>query len=187
MPNQNNPPIPDQLPPTPGPTNEFLNPKSMLTPGIAGGIVMLISQALSNAFQSPLAITAIVLSFLVGLLVFIATSIPVWQRIVFYLLNSLIIFSVAVGASAAASNRPSQPQQTKAMLEQADAQIKTLDAKIIAVDDAVKKLPPSTTANAQKQVNETKTAAKNVEKTVSKANKDVTRELSKTFKFKRIF
>ena len=97
--------------------------------------------------------------------------------------TDLIKFSVS--RIARSCKRRAAPQQIKGTLEQADTQIKALDAKIIAVDNAIKKLPPSTAANAQKQLNETKTAAKNVEKTVSKANKDVTRELSKPFK--RIF
>jgi len=40
-----------------------------------------------------------VLSFLLGLLAFVATKIPLWQRAVYYLLNSLIIFSVSIGTN----------------------------------------------------------------------------------------
>lgn len=174
---------PPVRPPAGGLTDEFLNPKSMLTPGIAGSIVMLITQALSNSFEWPLAMTAIILSFLVGLLVFIAVSIPLWQRIVFYLLNSLIIFSVAVGTSAGGSKGDTGAlHSAKGALAEAGAQIKTLDAKINAVDETVKTLPSPEASVAQKQVNETKSAAKNVESTVAKANKDITRQVSKTFK-----
>src|SRR5437868_14877632 len=72
----------------------------MLTPGIAGGVTMLIANALWVAFSLPPRWTALVLSFLLGLLVFVATPrAPVWQRAVYYLLNSLIIFSVSIGTN----------------------------------------------------------------------------------------
>ena len=79
---------------------EFLQPKAMLTPGIAGGVTMLIANALWVAFSLPPRWTSLVLSFLLGLLVFVATTrVPVWQRVVYYLLNSLIIFSVSIGTN----------------------------------------------------------------------------------------
>jgi hypothetical protein len=79
---------------------EFLQPKAMLTPGIAGGVTMLIANALWVAFSLPPRWTSLVLSFLVGLLVFVAKGgVPVWQRAVYYLLNSLIIFSVSIGTN----------------------------------------------------------------------------------------
>src|SRR2546430_16964677 len=70
----------------------------MLTPGIAGGITMLIANALWVAFSLPPRWTSLVLSFLLGL-AFVATKIPLWQRAGYYLLNSLIIFSVSIGTN----------------------------------------------------------------------------------------
>ena len=79
---------------------EFLQPKAMLTPGIAGGVTMLIANALWVAFSLPPRWTSLVLSFLLGLLVFVAKGgVPVWQRALYYLLNSLIIFSVSIGTN----------------------------------------------------------------------------------------
>ena len=78
---------------------EFLQPKAMLTPGIAGGITMLIANALWVAFSLPPRWTSLVLSFLLGLLIFAATKAPLWQRTVYYLLNSLIIFAVSIGTN----------------------------------------------------------------------------------------
>jgi hypothetical protein len=78
---------------------EFLQPKAMLTPGIAGGVTMLIANALWVAFSLPPRWTSLVLSFLLGLLVFVATRVPLWQRAVYYLLNSLIIFAVSIGTN----------------------------------------------------------------------------------------
>jgi len=80
---------------------EFLQPKAMLTPGIAGGVTMLIANALWVAFALPPRWTSLVLSFVLGLLVFVARggAVPLWQRAVYYLLNSLIIFSVSIGTN----------------------------------------------------------------------------------------
>ena len=92
---------------------EFLQPKAMLTPGIAGGVTMLIANALWVAFSLPPRWTALVLSFLLGLLVFVATPrAPLWQRAVYYLLNSLIIFSVSIGTNSVGVGvtRPPTPQ-----------------------------------------------------------------------------
>src|SRR5256885_5804290 len=85
----------------------------MLTPGIAGGVTMLIANALWVAFSLPPRWTALALSFLLGLLVFVATPrAPLWQRAVYYLLNSLIIFSVSIGSNyvGVGVTRPPPPQ-----------------------------------------------------------------------------
>jgi len=90
---------------------EFLQPKAMLTPGIAGGVTMLIANALWVAFSLPPRWTSLVLSFLLGLLVFVATRVPWWQRAVYYLLNSLIIFSVSIGTNYAGVGLTHPPTQ----------------------------------------------------------------------------
>jgi hypothetical protein len=84
--------------------NEFLNPKSMLTPGFAGAATMMITNAVANALQLPnghkgIPVTALTVSLLFGLLAFTSTAVPVWQRTLYWLLNSLIIFSMAVGTN----------------------------------------------------------------------------------------
>jgi hypothetical protein len=80
--------------------DEFLQPKAMITPGIAGGVTMLIANALWVAFSLPPRWTSLVLSFVLGLLVFLTKGgVPVWQRALYYLLNSLIIFSVSIGTN----------------------------------------------------------------------------------------
>lgn len=78
---------------------DFLNPKSMLTPGIAGGTVMLITNALINQFDLSGPKVALGLSFLVGSLVFLTKIVPIWQRLIYYVLNSLIIFAMATGTA----------------------------------------------------------------------------------------
>jgi hypothetical protein len=84
--------------------NEFLNPKSMLTPGFAGAATMVITNTIHSQFalqDSERAPTALVLSLLFGALVFVAEGIPKWQRVIYYVLNSLIIFSMATGSNSA--------------------------------------------------------------------------------------
>lgn len=79
---------------------EFLNPRSMVTPGIAGGVAMLIANTLWLQFEVPPRWTALVVSFLCGLLALAGAGLPAWQRLVYYVLNSLIIFSVGVGTNS---------------------------------------------------------------------------------------
>jgi hypothetical protein len=78
---------------------DFLNPKSMLTPGIAGGITMMIANTLWVQFELPQKWTALTVSFLLGFLILLARETPIWQRIIYYILNSLIIFSVGAGTN----------------------------------------------------------------------------------------
>jgi hypothetical protein len=87
--------------------DDFLNPKSMLTPGVAGSLTVLITGTLASQFGLPGNWTALILSFVLGLMVWANTKLPRVQRVVFYLLNSLVIFSVANGineAGVAATN-----------------------------------------------------------------------------------
>jgi hypothetical protein len=100
-------------------TPEFLHSKSMLTPGIAGAITMLITNTLHQQFELPQRWVALGLSLLLGTLVFGDRQTKLWQRGVFYLLNVLIIFSMAVGANAGAK-AVTPPQPTDPMERTAD-------------------------------------------------------------------
>lgn len=85
--------------------NEFLNPKSMVTPGVAGAMVMLIANAVVSQFpEVPFRWAITLLSFMVGTVVFYAVSMPLLQRVAFWGVNSLIIFSVGIGTSNVAAN-----------------------------------------------------------------------------------
>jgi len=84
--------------------NDFLNPRSMLTPGIAGGITMTIANTLWVQFGLESKWTALVISFALSLLVFRAQNIPFWEKIIYYGLNALIIYSVGVGAQKAVTH-----------------------------------------------------------------------------------
>jgi hypothetical protein len=83
--------------------DEFLNPKSMLTPGVAGGVVMLVTNTLAAQFSFARNWTGLAMSFLVGLVVLLHDVKPLWLRLGLYILNSLVIFAVAAGANQAGS------------------------------------------------------------------------------------
>jgi hypothetical protein len=92
--------------------DNFLDAKSMITPGVAGTLVMLVTNALSNNFSLPGKWVALVLSFVCGLLVFGDKKLRVGPRVAFYVVNSLIIFATSVGANgigAAAAELPAAP------------------------------------------------------------------------------
>lgn len=78
---------------------DFLNPNSMLTPGIAGSITMMIANALWVNFALPPKYTALVLCLLLGLVVLAELRAPLWQKSVYYIINVLIIFSVSAGSN----------------------------------------------------------------------------------------
>ena len=83
---------------------KFVTPESMLTPGLAGGMTMGITNAL--AFQFALnapqpALIALVLSFVFGLCVFVSAK-PGKRafKLLFWVVNSLVIFTVAAGSNS---------------------------------------------------------------------------------------
>jgi hypothetical protein len=78
--------------------NQFLTPEAMITPGAAGALTMMITNALALNFDTHRALTGLVISFLFGALVFVAAR-SFLQRSVYYVVNSLIIFCVALGAN----------------------------------------------------------------------------------------
>ena len=86
-----------------GAIEEFLNPASMVTPGVAGSLTMIITNALSLQFGFTASWTGLVVSFLCGTLVFVS-SVGLAKKLVFYVLNSLIIFSVAAGTTGFAAS-----------------------------------------------------------------------------------
>jgi hypothetical protein len=103
------------------PIEEFLTPEAMLTPGVAGSLTMMITNALAVNFAMPRAWIGLGLSFVFGLLVLVSTR-NVLVKGVFYVLNSLVIFCVAVGANGlgtGASQRASISLTTAAFAQDA--------------------------------------------------------------------
>lgn len=88
---------------------QLLNSKSMITPGVAGAVVTLIVGTLSSQFGLPAKWVALVTSALIAVLIFFADQAGrVVVRLILLLLNTVIIFSVAVGTNATvtAATRP---------------------------------------------------------------------------------
>jgi len=105
--------------------NDFLNPKSMLTPGVAGALMMFLVNGL--AFQFPelsLRYLALFMSFLIGSVVWFSDlkgRAPMVQKCVYWVLNSLVIFVVGFGTSNLAADvtsetPPGQPSHTMQLL-----------------------------------------------------------------------
>src|SRR5689334_2715899 len=80
---------------------EFLNPKSMLTPGVAGGLTMLITNSVSTQFDFPANYTGLIVSSLLAFLIIKGVQ-AVWQELAtLFILNSLMSFSIAIGTNTA--------------------------------------------------------------------------------------
>ena len=93
---------------------EFLNPNSMLTPGIVGSMIMMITNTVTYNFELPSKWVGLVLSFMVGVLVVMNVILPMWQRIIYYMLNSLFIFAMAVGTNNIGKNALAPPAASSA-------------------------------------------------------------------------
>jgi len=83
---------------------EFLDPRSKLTPGIAATFTVVISNSFSLFFDLDRLLTAIVISCVINLLVVQGQNIPLWKRIIYYILNTLYIFSISLGANSVILN-----------------------------------------------------------------------------------
>lgn len=81
--------------------NEFFNARSMLTPGIAGATTMMITSSLVAAFHLPGSYVALAISAILGLITMSDESIQIPERVIYYVLNTLVIFSMAFGLNAA--------------------------------------------------------------------------------------
>jgi hypothetical protein len=79
---------------------DFANPRSMMTPGIAGAITMFVTNALGTQFDLPRNWVGLVISFLLGLVVFASSVAGIGERLALYVVNSLIIFATAFGTNS---------------------------------------------------------------------------------------
>jgi hypothetical protein len=89
--------------PSPGALDQFLQPQSMVTPGFLGGLAMVGTNVLGGIFAIPPAsymysTISLVLSLLFGLAV-IVKSPSIREKCVFYVINSIVILSVATGSN----------------------------------------------------------------------------------------
>jgi hypothetical protein len=108
--------------------NEFLNPKSMLTPGAAGSLMMLLANTLCAVFpELAFRYVAISLSFVIGLAILVSANMKLAERATYWVINSLVIFAVGVGTSNIAANAAAGPGGApKAELRQSLATAATL-------------------------------------------------------------
>jgi len=116
---------------------DFLNPASMLTPGFAGAVAMMISNTLVHAFGLPPAWSALVLSFLLGSIVWVA-SVSLLRGTVYYVLNSLIIFSVAFGTNTLGLGASGSIAPLSIVTIARAAEIQTVDVQKL-FDEAIRK------------------------------------------------
>jgi hypothetical protein len=95
--------------------DDFLSSKAMITPGIAGATTTLITGTLYSQFALPAKWVGLGVSLLFGLTVWADKQVPIYQRMVFYVINSLTIFAVAIGINQAgmavemSSRQPKDP------------------------------------------------------------------------------
>jgi hypothetical protein len=120
-----------------GTLDKFLTPEAMLTPGAAGGITMLIANALANNFGFTPSYIGLALSFLFGLLV-MASVRKWWIRTTYYVLNSLVIFCVAFGSGnlVASKSAKARGETSLSLISPAYAQ----DNGVASNSDAVRNL-----------------------------------------------
>ena len=90
------------LPPSKLPS-DFLSPTGSLTPAVAGAIVLLIANTLGAVFGLPRALTALVLSAIIGALIVAKFQATFLARLGYWIVNSLTIFAVALGANGTVS------------------------------------------------------------------------------------
>lgn len=81
-------------------SNEFFDPKSTLTPAIAASLVVFVSASLYKVFpEIEFRYLAVSLSFLFGAVVtFGKINGKLSEAIFYWLVNSVVIFSIGVGA-----------------------------------------------------------------------------------------
>lgn len=81
--------------------NEFFNPRSMMTPGVVGGLIMLISNTLWVQFSLPKSWTSLFLSSLFVILIIKKFNVLLYEKLIYFIFNSLIIFSLAINTNFA--------------------------------------------------------------------------------------
>lgn len=70
--------------------SDFLNPKSMVTPGAAGAIIMLISNTLWLTFGLPSHWSALLFSILFAAMVVGSYLAPIWQKALLLVFNTSV-------------------------------------------------------------------------------------------------
>jgi hypothetical protein len=94
-----------------GKFDDFLNPTSILTPGIAGGLATTIAMPLAFSFGWSIPTLVLGASFLLSLLIVSGfdARIALPKRSLYCVLNTLIIFSTSIGAAHQLDRPPELP------------------------------------------------------------------------------
>lgn len=130
---------------------EFINPKSMLTPGVAGAFMMFLVNGISFQFpEVPNRYLGIFLSFVIGAIVWFSETEGksiVLQKVIYWFLNSLIIFVVGFGTANLAADAAAGASKTGI------PHAKLISPVSIAfAGDPVKGTPPSGSAKRQADI-----------------------------------
>jgi hypothetical protein len=92
---------------------EFLSPSSSLTPGYAGAMTMMITNTVASQFELEKpwpGRVGLIVSLLFGFMVITPLIAAYWQKVLYFLINSLIIFTVALGANTVGEKSGSRQQ-----------------------------------------------------------------------------
>ncbi|MBX3630813.1 MAG: hypothetical protein KF908_13085 [Nitrosomonas sp.] len=98
--------------------DNFISSRSMITPGLAGSATTMVTGALVTAFGFPGAVTALIISFVFGLTALADKSVAIYYKFIFYIINSVTIFSVAVGLNQAGMAIIERDRQTSTTVEE---------------------------------------------------------------------
>lgn len=164
-----------------GKMDDFLKPESMMTPGVAGAITMTISNTMWVQFGLQQRWSALALSFAFGALVFTASRLKVWQRSIYYVLNSLIIFSAAAGSNYI-GYQVSETAQTASLLERSwpslaqEAYAAELSSGIVLVDDRTGRSRPSQPAATKEELERLKREAQEKEAELERLREELARK-----------
>jgi hypothetical protein len=161
--------------------NEFLNPKSMTTPGAAGALMMLLANAICASFpEFAFRYVSLSLSLLIGCIVFTSTNLKMWERGAYWIVNSLIIFSMGVGASNIAANVSAKPDKQAA--QQGSAIVTDIFASALFRDayaqetDLTEKNPASEKKdNSHREIHYLKSKIKNQQEEILQSQHENTR------------
>jgi hypothetical protein len=134
---------------------EFLNPKSMATPGVAGTLMMFLVNGLTHPFPELSArYTALAISFLIGTFVFFSQELKdsnSFAKGTLWIVNSLIVFVIGFGTTylgASADVQASLPS----IVTSAFAQEKPK----AAAEQPLKAAGPADAGKLQKQLHDAK-------------------------------
>lgn len=129
---------------------EFINPKSMLTPGVAGSLMMFLVNGIVYQFpEFQPRYVALFLSFLIGAVVWFSQSTAksyVLERAVYWILNSLVIFVVGLGATNLAADATTKTARGGASSSPSILMISTSFAQ-----DVGKQGPPPSSGSGQQK------------------------------------